>query len=278
MNAARFDTIAKLFAVRRSRRQALVQAGAGIAATLAAAGAARPAVAQDTPPADGDGPMMLFIQSFQAGSVIPKAEVAGRYTLTLEQGLGHTVYFSDRPDRIVGSMPTPQFLSELGFSERNPPNAALVVETDEGQTELVVLQLYSPAYDEPTRTATYDVAVLAQWGRRGEQFAETDTDLAQILPTFGAAHLFIDDYDLNGDPVDFCPRSTMVTCWSNGRKVGELDWFGVCEARNGVCQGTFLGQQSFQSKQSSFNVQCNATFSAACGGNCVAQNTCAYDL
>jgi len=214
----------------------------------------------------------------QAGSVVPSGTV-GRYTLTLEQGLGHTIYFSDRPDRIVGSMPTPQFLSELGFSEGNPPNAALVVETDEGQTEVAVLELFDPGYDEPTRTATYEVAVLAEWERRGgDRFAEIDIDLAQLLPTFGAAHLFIDDYDLNGDPVDFCPQGTMTTCWLNGRKIGDLDWFGVCEARSGRCQGTVLGQISFENNQTKWNYQCNATFSDSCGGNCVAQNTCTYTL
>ena len=223
--------------------------------------------------------MMLFVQSFQAGSVAPTAGSDGRYTLTLEQGLGHTIYFSDRPDRIVGSMPTPQFLSEIGFSEGNPPNAALVVETDEGQTEVAVLELFDPGYDEPTRTATYEVAVLAEWERRGgDRFAEIDIDLAQLLPTFGAAHLFIDDYDLNGDPVDFCPQGTMTTCWLNGRKIGDLDWFGVCEARSGRCQGTVLGQISFENNQTKWNYQRNATFSDSCGGNRVAQNTCTYNL
>ena len=76
---------------------------------------------------------MLFIQSFQSGSVVPKDGAEGRYTLTLEQGLGHTIYFSDRPDRIVGAPRPPQFLEGLGFPDDNPPNAALVVETADGQ-------------------------------------------------------------------------------------------------------------------------------------------------
>ncbi len=283
MQANRFDTMTKLFAGRLSRRRAMAGGGAGLAAgALATAGLVLPARAQTSTPAalaaDGEGPTMLFVQSFQAGSVVPSGTV-GRYTLTLEQGLGHTIYFSDRPDRIVGSMPTPQFLSELGFSEGNPPNAALVVETDEGQTELVVLELFDPGYDEPTRTATYEVAVLAEWERRGgDRFAETDTDLAQLLPTFGAAHLFIDDYDLYGDRVNFCPQNTMMTCWVNGQKAGDLDWFGVCEARNGTCQPTVLGQRSFEVNQSRWNFECNATFPDTCGGHCVAQNTCTYNL
>ena len=144
-------------------------------------------------------------------------------------------------------MPTPRFLSEVA-----------------------VLELFDP---------TYEVAVLAEWERRGgDRFAEVDTDLAQLLPTFGAAHLFIDDYDLNGESVDFCPQSTITTCWLNGRKIGDLDWFGVCEARSGTCQPTVLGQQSFLANQSRYDFACNSTFGDACGGKCVAQNTCIYDL
>ncbi len=141
MNATRLDMISKLFATRRSRRQALAQAGAGLAAAVGAAGLAHRAAtaAQDeaaTPSAaasaENEGPVFLFLQAFQAGSVAAKEGSEGRYTLTLEQGLGHTVYFSDRPDRIVGATPTPQFLQGLGFPDDNPPNAALVVETDRG--------------------------------------------------------------------------------------------------------------------------------------------------
>ncbi len=48
---------------------------------------------------------MLFVQSFQSGSIAPVDGAEGRYTVTLEQGLGQTIYFSDRPERIVGTEP-----------------------------------------------------------------------------------------------------------------------------------------------------------------------------
>jgi hypothetical protein len=204
MNPTRFDTIAKLFASRRlSRRQALAQGGSGIAAgTLTAVRMTSDTEAQDatpatpaTPAADGEqGPTMLFLQAFQSGGVTPAEGAEGRYTLTLEGGLGHTVYFSDRPDRIVGAHPTPQFLEGLGFPEDNPPNAALVVETGPGETQIAVVELFAPHYDEATHTATYEVEVLGEWERAGDiSFVESDADLAEVLPEFGAAHLFIDD-------------------------------------------------------------------------------------
>ncbi len=180
--------------------------------------------------------MFLFLQSFQAGSIVPKEGDEDRYVLTLEQGLGQTVYFSDRPDRIVGAAPTPQFLKGLGFPDDNPPNAALVVEGEGGETGIAVLELFAPSYDLPTRTATYEVAVLSDWERQGQAgdsggavFSETTEDLAQQFPQFGAAHLFIDDC---ADGLVSCRTSTgeilgyAVTvgfCWDwAGRAAGRV--------------------------------------------------------
>ncbi len=135
MDGTRFDRIAKVFADRRlSRRQALAQGGVGIAAAGLAVAGFRPSAAQDATPAvtdamltdDGSsGVAMLFLQSFKSGSIAPLDGGAGRYTLTLTEGLGQTIYFSDRPDRLVGANPTEQFLAGLGFPADNPPNAAL---------------------------------------------------------------------------------------------------------------------------------------------------------
>ncbi len=136
----------------------------------------------------------LFVQSFQAGSIAPKEGAEGTYTLTLEHGLGQTIYFSDRPERVVGATPTARFLKGLGFPPDNPPNAALVVEAGPDDTDMVVVELTSPAYDETTHTATYDVTILEEWERTpGVGFAVQPKDLAQLHPEFGAAHLFIDD-------------------------------------------------------------------------------------
>jgi hypothetical protein len=50
---------------------------------------------------------MLFIQSFQLGSIAAKAGEEGTYTLTLQEGLGQTIYLADR---IVGTVPTNRFI------------------------------------------------------------------------------------------------------------------------------------------------------------------------
>lgn len=225
MDANRFDAISRMFAGRRlSRRRAIAQGGAGIAAGMLGAKLAASAVAQDATPSAQPGasrkPEMLFLQSFQSGSIAAKEGEAGRYTVTLEQGLGQTIYFSDRPDRIVGASPTLAFLDGLGFSDENPPNAALVVEPEPGNTEIAVLELFNPRYDEATHTATYDVEVLKAYERAIEMgFAEQPSDLSQLHSTFGAAHLFIDG----------CPTSNLLCLHPGGVSFTEVGQIPVTE-------------------------------------------------
>jgi hypothetical protein len=273
MDANRFDSVAKFFASRRlSRRQALAQGGAGVAAgALAATGLVAAAGAQEaTPvPSGKEAPTMLFLQAFRSGGVTPAEGAEGRYTLTLEQGLGQTVYFSDRPDRIVGANPTPQFLEGLGFPEDNPPNAALIVETTDGETEIAVLELFSPVYDEATHTATYEVAVLGEWERSSQgDFVASDADLAEVLPEFGAAHLFIDD----------CPDGE-VWCSRDGVNVGSFGVLGHCYSWSDVtCLPCDPWWESVRDAVWYWPQYCNSTFPYQCNGNCVAVGVCNFNV
>ncbi len=211
MDQKRFDRISNLFAERRlSRRKAVTASAALAAGTLAGSqAAAQEATPVASPePTAGEKTMYLFVQSFQSGSIVPTEGQDGRYTVTLEQGLGQTIYFADRPSRDVGVSPTPQFLEALGFSEDNPPNAAMLLETAPGETDIAVVELFNPSYDEATHTATYDVAVLENWQDSVELgFSDAPADLATLAPEFGTAHLLIDDcpsdsvwcYTVNGD-------------------------------------------------------------------------------
>lgn len=198
MEITRFDSIAKQFAERRiSRRRAIQEASVGVVAGAIAAGEFSHVAAQEASPVASDGtaePEYLFLQSFQQGSIAPKEGEDGKYTLTLEQGLGQTVFFSGRPERKVGTSPTAEFLKGFGFSPDNPPNAALVLETSPGDTDIAVLELINPTYDEATRTATYEVQLLKQYEETLQLgFTEQPIDLSKLPPSFGAAHLFIDD-------------------------------------------------------------------------------------
>lgn len=197
MDGSRFAHISKQFANRRLSRKAVTGTSAGLAASVPGAGLTRTASAQAATPVAPDadhGPTMLFVQSFESGRIEPAEGAEGRYTLTLDHGLGQTVYFSDRPDRIVGATPTGQFLDGLGFTPDNPPNAALVVETGPGKTDLAVVELFDPVHDPAAATVTYELAVLANWEDSSDLgFTAASTGLAALAPSFGSAQLFIDD-------------------------------------------------------------------------------------
>lgn len=214
MRLARFEQVSRLFVNQHlTRSQALARSGLR-----------SPAMLEGTPEAGAArGPEMLFIQSFQSGSIAPADGADGRYTVTLEHGLGQTIYFSDRPERIVGASPTAQFLTGLGFDADNPPNAALVIENANGETDFAVVELFNPVYDAAGPTVTYEAAVLENWEDSTDLgFTAAPSDLGAIASSFGAAHLFIDD----------CADG-VITCFNTGRQtgVGEIpnaDHKGFC--------------------------------------------------
>jgi hypothetical protein len=210
-----FDGISRLFAERKlTRRTALAASGAGIAALAAGAATAQDATPDAVPAEDytGEKTAYLFVQSFQGGAITPRDGEEGRYMVTLEQGLGQTIYFGDRPSRDVGATATVAFLEGLGFTDDNPPNAALVLETAPGESEIAVVELFNPTYDPTNRGVTYDVAVLENW-QESDAFGlrEEPADLATLAPAFGTAHLLIDD----------CPTDLTVTCHPGGNRINQ---------------------------------------------------------
>ena len=237
MDTHQFDKLARFFATRRlTRRQALAEGGVGLAAAgVAAAGMASAASAQEatpaadaTPVAGSDQPntKMLFLQSFQSGSIDPKAGAPGTWTLTLEHGLGQTVFFSDRPERIVGATPTDAFLTGFGFAPDNPPNAALLFKNENGEEDISVIELFNPSYDSDSNTATYDIQLLKEYAGMGIDFQEQPTEPPEAGATFGAAHLFIDDC---ADGTIVCTsNNTHYPCPGDGDVCGTFGPTGYC--------------------------------------------------
>jgi hypothetical protein len=153
MQPSTFDRMTQIFASRRTRRDALRAAGAGLGGFALAA----PAAAQDaTPVAGSDKTVFLFLQSFDNGSLTPKPDEDGVYVLDLRGEHGRTIAFSDRPERIVASVPTSGFLEGLGFTPTNAPNAALVFEPSPGVTDVIVVELLNPRYDPEGETLFID--------------------------------------------------------------------------------------------------------------------------
>jgi len=275
MNGSRFDAISKRMAEKLSRRQALVQSGLGIAAgTVAMAGmstlnASPKAAAQEASPVSAEdfNPLntpMLFVQAFKSGT-LEALDEPHRYTLNLERGLGQTIYFSDRPARIAGAMPTGDFLDVLGFMDDNPPNAAIMVEREEGHTDFAVVELFKPVYDTEKSNLTYEISVLESWEKvSGMQFTKSTADDAPT--TFNTAHLLIDG-------IADCPDAEM-SC----RRGSET--IGVLEGHSGHCYswGNFacFPCEPWGESPSYFDDLCNQTYSD-CGGDCYVWNYCSRD-
>ena len=93
-------------------------------------------------------------------------------------------------------------LPSSATSSEDPPNAALVVESDTG-TDVIVLELTDPVYDAAAGTLTYITKVLDadQLEKSGYGFATDPLGPDNYPAEFGAASLFIDSL-LGCDPWD----------------------------------------------------------------------------
>ena len=135
------------------------------------------------------GVRFLFIQGAQSGSI---SEVnATTSTLELSDVSDKTILFSDRPDRIVGSANTTDFVGNWSIGTNNfavdPPNAVLILDDEvEQRQDLAVIELFNPEYDPEANTLKYDITV--------ENATATATTSSINLPgEFGQSTLVIDD-------------------------------------------------------------------------------------
>ena len=215
MNPTRIDTISRLFAQRRLSRRHAVRHGVGAVAvgTLATARVVQTSSAQEatpnapvaSPAAEPEKTDFLFVQSFGAGSIA--AGDGGNLTLTADHLTGQTLYFSDRPERIVGTVSTERFLGAgrdaagtpepgLGFTPADPPNAALVFDSAAGEDtpgDALVVELIDPTYDPATGQATYELRVLADETAVDLTLVAEPVSAAGAIRQFEGASLFIDN-------------------------------------------------------------------------------------
>jgi hypothetical protein len=206
MDPDRIDRIAtQLAAHRTNRRVALRTTGVGMAAATLGAAGFRSISAQDATPTAGDElpdsvllgaaqdpSEFLFVQSFESGSLVPVSGQAGAYMLTLDGANPQTIYFSDRPERVFGLATTTAFLEGLGFTPENPPNAALMVTTDDGAEDVLIIELLDPVWDESSGSLTYTVQVLSDYAESGLAFAALQQADYEMAENFGPGGLFVD--------------------------------------------------------------------------------------
>ena len=211
MEPRRFDALTRSLSARPSRRTALQASGLGLAAGLAATAPLQTTAQDATPDPLGDDASFLFVQSATSGTFAanpgagtpaadgtPTPGGGADYLLTLEGHTGNTVYFSDRPERIFGESPTQAFLDGLGFAASNPPNAALVTSDEQGNEDILVVELLNPSYDAAAGSITYGVNILSDY-EGGLDFVANRQQDEDLAPTFGTASLFIDDCPDVGD-------------------------------------------------------------------------------
>jgi hypothetical protein len=165
-------------------------------ATATTSGATNETTTTAASPASNNmtGAMFLFIQGAQSGSV---SEVnATTSTLELSDVSDKTIMFSDRPNRIVSSVSTTNFIGNWSTGPdsfaADPPNAVLVLDDEEQRQDLAVIELYNPEYDSEANTLRYDITA--------ENATTTTTSSSIDLPSeFGQSTLVIDAGD---GPVD----------------------------------------------------------------------------
>ena len=137
-----------------SRKIALIPVAIGV--LLALYPVAKLATAQPRPQAS-----LLFVQMAQKIDYQKKDSKSG--VMTLYDVPSQTMFFTDRPNRIVGNVPTSAFVNKWttdrgpgGFAS-NPPNAAVTVFQSDG-AKTAIVELRNPRLDG--NKLSYDVKVL----------------------------------------------------------------------------------------------------------------------
>lgn len=190
-----------------TRRAAVGGFGAGVAAL-----AVRSAMAQDatplpsapeaTPTADAQA-ALLFIQQGGQSTVAPGTD--GAHTLTMSGASAQTLYFSNRPGRLTGAVPTETFVAGFGALFGDVlPNASLIGHATTGADaeDVLVVTLSDPTWDAASSTLTYRLELLGAESVADGQFESEPISALDAAREYAEVHLFIDDVTLS--PMEQC--------------------------------------------------------------------------
>lgn len=152
----------------------------------------------------------LYSQTAPAGSLLPVKGTANRYVLRLVGVSNQVVWFSDRPARGTGVIPTRGFgraWKSFGFVA-DPPNAVLTLLGGDAEQDTIVLKLGQPHYDRRRHTISYPVTRLGHaTGNLAHYEASQD---GRVPHRFADASLFIDD--ASAPVVNGCVIAEYTSC------------------------------------------------------------------
>jgi hypothetical protein len=153
--------------------------------------ALRNAAAQSgTPQAgeSGEAVELLFVQPAGSGTLTQSDQ---GYTLSFRHDTGQTIYFSDRPERLTGLVPTAELIAQWPFEAESPPNAALAISNaGDASATVFVGVLSNPTWDAASATLSYGFSMLSDDIPAGSP--------TPVPSSFDAATLFIDGSSLGG--------------------------------------------------------------------------------
>ena len=140
--------------------------------------------------ANSKTPKFFTIQHAQSGSITEINETA--YTLELNDVSDKTILFSDRPDRIVVSETTADFIENWSVGQDSysidAPNSVLIVDEIEGnQQDVLIVELFNPVYDVDNKALKYEAI-------------PDNTTSIDLTDEFGPTTLVIDNNNHRSDP------------------------------------------------------------------------------
>jgi hypothetical protein len=129
----------------------------------------------------------------------------------------YTVFFADRPSRDTGVVPMDKFLKGFDFGVNNPPNAAIILPDENNTSDMVVVELTNPQYNNTTQTVKYTAKLLKEYSFKSAWLQDHMSEVDPAIPErFGTVELVIDGCPCAQDAGGYCSTSTHCrnACWS----------------------------------------------------------------
>lgn len=170
---------------------------------------------------------LLYSLTGDAGSMRLLPGSGNRYAFTLKGADERTVWFSNRPARHSGTLPTTGLVAQwagLGFAA-DPPNVAITLHEPSGATDTIVAVMRKPTISTSgTLGATLEVLSIEKaQALTGNLALHGNAHDATIPSSLGSVSIFIDD--VTGTFINGCLIQPYTAC--PGMNLGGADLTGA---------------------------------------------------